>query len=139
MEDILYDFYQIFGDPTLVRDLYRYSMLINLTLGLVLIPAFLALAFYKFIDHPKFQALRHWLFIMFISTLSVFGCFIITFIVLKNDKIPIAVGQEGTLFAQSTSVFAIFSLEVALLSALWYFIISLPLKLWSTNCSTTPF
>jgi hypothetical protein len=141
MEDLFINFYDLFVDGSLLADLIQERLIMPLSLSTFFIPFLCVIAFYYAINSVRFCKKRHWLITMLINALIVFVVNISTCIsmsgkeILRDPSNPAA----GFLFDQGDSVFFIFSLFMFSLSCVYFFIISVIVKWWSTNCRKTPF
>lgn len=141
MENFLISIYDLFVDSSLLNDLFRERLIIPLLYPLVLIPLAGVVAFYYVIDSGRFYKKRHWSITMLISAFIVFIVYISTCISMAGQQIPKDPDNEkaGFLFNQGDTIFFTFGLQMFVVSMLLFFIFSVILKWWSTNCRKTPF
>ncbi len=141
MENFLISIYELFVDGSLLDDLEEAKLIIPLFYPLILIPLAGVGAFYYGINSVRFYKKRHWGITMLSSALIVFIVYISTCISMAGRQIPKDPNNEkaGFIFNQGDSVFFTFSLQMFVGSCLLFFIFSVILKWWSTNCRRTPF
>lgn len=141
MENFIISIYDLFVDSSLLNDLIKEGLIIPLLYPLVLIPLSGVVLFYYIINSVRFYKKRHWGITMLISAMIVFVVYLSTCISMAGQQIPKDPDNEkaGFLFNQGDSVFFIFSLQMFVVACLFFFIFSIALKWWSTNCRKTPF
>ncbi|GAB3567767.1 hypothetical protein GCM10027578_19230 [Spirosoma luteolum] len=141
MEESLYNFYNLFVNSNLLEDLYQELLLSPLTLSAVGIAFVVAFAFYIWpLNKVSFSSMGHYLLMLGISALTMFVITLVTCYqkagqeILRDEADP----NQGTLFDQGVSVFLSYSFEMALLTALIFFVISLVMKNFSKNAKHRP-
>jgi hypothetical protein len=141
MEDFLISIYELFVDGSLLDDLIKEGLVMPLSLSSLLIPLLGVAAFYYVINSVRFYKKRHWGLTMLISALIVFIVNLSTCISMAGKQIPKDPDNEaaGFLFDEGDSVFFMFGLQMFVGACLLFFIFSIILKWWSTNCRKTPF
>ena len=141
MEESLYNFYNLFSNGNLLEDLYQEELLSPLTwtaIGLAFVVAF---AFYVWpFNKVSFSSMGSWFLMMGVSALLLFVITLITCYQKANQEIPRdeADPNQGNLFDQGISVFLSYAFEMALLTALIFFIISMIMKNSSKNTKHRP-
>lgn len=139
MEDLLYDFFSLIADPALMADMYRKSMHTPLFIINAFLTVLVGAIFYKILDHPKYRKFRHWFYFLMINFGIAVLFYLLALLTLKGRKTPVGTAGGGNLFDFPISVFLGFSLEMAVLFTLWFFLCSMMLKPFSNNCNNTPF
>lgn len=141
MEDFLISIYELFVDGSLLDDLIKEGLIMPLSLSLLAISLIGVVAFYYIINSVRFYKKRHWGLMMLISALIVFVVSLTTCISMAGKQIPKDPDNvaAGFLFNEGDSVFFMFSLQMFIGTCLLFFIFSVILKWWSTNCRKTPF
>ncbi len=138
---MLENFYGLFVDGSLLDDIIDEGLIMSLSLSTFFIPFVGVISFYYLINRVRFSKKRHWALMMLISGVLVLIVNLSTCIsmagkqILRDPSNPAA----GFMFDQGDSVFFMFSLQMFLLSCFYFFIFSIILKWWSTNCRKTPF
>ncbi|QKZ15135.1 hypothetical protein [Spirosoma sp. KUDC1026] len=141
MEESLYNFYNLFVNSSLLEDLYQEELLSPLTwtaIGLAFVVAF---AFYIWpFNRVSFSGLQHWLTMMGVSAVLLFIITLVTCYQKAGQEIPRdeADPEQGYLFDQGVSTFLSFSFEMALLTAIIFFVISMIMKNFSKNAKHRP-
>jgi hypothetical protein len=141
MEESLYNFYNLFVNSSLLEDLYQEELLSPLTwtaIGLAFVVAF---AFYIWpFNRVSFSGLEHWLTMLGVSALLLFVITLVTCYQKAGQEIPRdeADPEQGYLFDQGVSTFLSFSFEMALLTAIIFFVISMIMKNFSKNAKHRP-
>jgi hypothetical protein len=141
MEESLYNFYNLFVNSSLLEDLYQEELLSPLTwtaIGLAFVVAF---AFYIWpFNRVSFSGLEHWLTMLGVSAVLLFVITLVTCYQKAGQEIPRdeADPEQGTLFDQGVSTFLSFSFEMALLTAVFFFVISMIMKNFSKNAKHRP-
>ncbi|GAB3746113.1 hypothetical protein [Spirosoma pomorum] len=141
MEESLYNFYNLFVNSSLLEDLYQEELLSPLTwtaIGLAFVVAF---AFYIWpFNRVSFSGLEHWLTMLGVSALLLFVITLVTCYQKAGQEIPRdeADPEQGYLFDQGVSTFLSFSFEMALLTAIIFFVISMVMKNSSKNAKHRP-
>lgn len=109
-------------------DLYAEGLYSTLGLCNLFISFFFALLFYYIINRPAFSKWYHWLIILFVNFVIAFAMGIF----LPQIKFT-ALGLEYE------SEYYVFGFKNALISTIFYVIISFLIRWWSTNAKRTPF
>jgi hypothetical protein len=141
MEESLYNFYNLFVNSSLLEDLYQEELLSPLTwtaIGLAFVVAF---AFYIWpFNRVSFSGLEHWLTMLGVSAVLLFVITLVTCYQKAGQEIPRdeADPEQGYLFDQGVSTFLSFSFEMALLTAIIFFVISMVMKNFSKNAKHRP-
>lgn len=141
MEESLYNFYNLFVNGNLLEDLYQEELLSPMTwtaIGLAFVVAF---AFYIWpFNKVSFSSMGSWLLMTSVSALLLFVITLITCYQKANQEIPRdeADPNQGNLFDQGISIFLSYAFEMALLTALIFFIISMIMKNFSKNAKHRP-
>ncbi|GAB4023803.1 hypothetical protein [Spirosoma koreense] len=141
MEESLYNFYNLFVNGNLLEDLYQEELLSPLTWTAIGIAFLVAFAFYIWpFNRVSFSSMGHWLLMTGISALLLFIIALVTCYQKAGQEIPRdeADPDQGTLFDQGISVFFSYAFEMALLTALIFFIISMIMKNFSKNAKHQP-
>ncbi len=141
MEESLYNFYNLFVNGSLLEDLYQEELLSPLTWSAIGLAFVVAFAFYIWpFNKVSFSGLSSWLLMTGVSALLLFVITLITCYQKANQDIPRdeADPNQGTIFDQGISVFLSYAFEMALLTALIFFIISMVLKNFSKNAKHRP-
>lgn len=141
MEESLYNFYNLFVNSSLLEDLYQEELLSPLTLTAIGIAFVVAIAYYIWpFNKVSFSGLGHWLGMTGISSLLLFIISLVTCYQKANQEIPRdeADPNQGVLFDQGISVFLSYAFEMALLTALIFFLISMIMKNFSKNAKHRP-
>ena len=141
MEESLYNFYNLFVNGSLLEDLYQEELLSPMTWTAIGIAFVVAVAFYIWpFNKVSFSGMSHWLLMTAVSSLLLFIITLVTCYQKANQDIPRdeADPNQGTLFDQGISVFLSYAFEMALLTALIFFIISMILKNFSKNAKHRP-
>ncbi len=141
MEESLYNFYNLFVNGSLLEDLYQEELLSPLTWSAIGLAFVVAFAFYIWpFNKVSFSGLGSWLLMTGVSALLLFVITLITCYQKANQDIPRdeADPNQGTIFDQGISVFLSYAFEMALLTALIFFIISMVLKNFSKNAKHRP-
>jgi hypothetical protein len=141
MEESLYNFYNLFVNSSLLEDLYQEELLSPLTwtaIGLAFVVAF---AFYIWpFNRVSFSGLEHWLTMLGVSAVLLFVITLVTCYQKAGQEIPRdeADPEQGYLFDQGVSTFLSFSFEMALLTAIIFFVTSMVMKNFSKNAKHRP-
>lgn len=141
MEESLYNFYNLFVNSNLLEDLYQEELLSPLTWTAIGIAFVVAFAFYIWpFNKVSFSGMSSWLLMMGISALLLFIISLVTCYQKANQDIlrDEADPNQGTIFDQGVSVFLSYAFEMALLTALIFFIISMIMKNFSKNAKHRP-
>ena len=141
MEESLYNFYNLFVNGSLLEDLYQEELLSPLTWSAIGLAFVVAFAFYIWpFNKVSFSGLGSWLLMTGVSALLLFVITLITCYQKANQDISRdeADPNQGTIFDQGISVFLSYAFEMALLTALIFFIISMVLKNFSKNAKHRP-
>lgn len=141
MEESLYNFYNLFVNSSLLEDLYQEELLSTLTWSAIGVAFVVAFVFYIWpLNKVSFSGLGNWLLMMGISALLLFLMAFVTCNQKANQEIlrVEADPNQGTLFDQGGSVFLGYAFEMALLTAVIFFIISMILKNFSKNAKHRP-
>ncbi|GAB4034627.1 hypothetical protein [Spirosoma gilvum] len=141
MEESLYNFYNLFVNSALLEDLYQEELLSPLTLTAIGIAFVVAFAFYIWpFNRVSFSGMGNWLLMMGVSSLLLFIISLVTCYQKEGQEIPRdeADPNQGTLFDQGISVFLSYAFEMALLTAVIFFIISMVMKNFSKNAKHRP-
>ncbi|MBN8823452.1 MULTISPECIES: hypothetical protein [unclassified Spirosoma] len=141
MEESLYNFYNLFVNSALLEDLYQEELLSPLTLTAIGIAFVVAVAFYIWpFNKVSFSGMGNWLLMMGVSSVLLFIISLVTCYQKEGQEIPRdeADPNQGTLFDQGISVFLSYAFEMALLTAVIFFIISMVMKNFSKNAKHRP-
>ena len=141
MEESLYNFYNLFANSALLEDLYQEELLSPLTLTAIGIAFVVAVAFYIWpFNKVSFSGMGNWLLMMGVSSVLLFIISLVTCYQKEGQEIPRdeADPNQGTLFDQGISVFLSYAFEMALLTAVIFFIISMVMKNFSKNAKHRP-
>jgi hypothetical protein len=141
MEESLYNFYNLFVNSALLEDLYQEELLSPLTWSAVGIAFVVAFAFYIWpFNRVSFSGFGSWLLMLGVSALVLFVMTLVTCYQKANQEIPRdeADTNQGVLFDQGASVFLSYAFEMALLTALIFFVISMVMKNFSKNAKHRP-
>ncbi|WP_080057902.1 hypothetical protein [Spirosoma aerolatum] len=141
MEESLYNFYNLFVNSALLEDLYQEELLSPLTLTAIGIAFVVAVAFYIWpFNKVSFSGMGNWLMMMGVSSLLLFIISLVTCYQKEGQEIPRdeADPNQGNLFDQGISVFLSYAFEMALLTAVIFFIISMVMKNFSKNAKHRP-
>ncbi|WP_020599538.1 hypothetical protein [Spirosoma panaciterrae] len=141
MEESLYNFYNLFVNSALLEDLYQEELLSPLTLTAIGIAFVVAVAFYIWpFNKVSFSGMGNWLLMMGVSSLLLFIISLVTCYQKEGQEIPRdeADPNQGNLFDQGISVFLSYAFEMALLTAVIFFIISMVMKNFSKNAKHRP-
>lgn len=141
MEDFLISIYELFVDGSLLDNLIKVRLIMPLSLSLFAITVIGVVVFYYVINSARFYKKRHWGFMMLISALIVLIVNLSTCISMAGKQIPKDPSNPaaGFLFSQGDTAFFLFGLQMFIGACLLFFIFSVILKWWSTNCRKTPF
>jgi hypothetical protein len=133
--------YSLFVDGSLLDDLSDEKLVTPLSIYTFLVSLVGVVLFYYIINSVRFCKKRHWVIMLAISGLVVFIINIATCFSMEGKQIPRDASNPsaGYLFNQGDSVFFIFSLQMFLFACFYFFILSIIVKWWSTNCRKTPF
>jgi hypothetical protein len=133
--------YSLFVDGSLLDDLSDEKLVTPLSIYTFLVSLVGVVLFYYIINSVRFCKKRHWAIMLGISGLVVFVINIATCFSMEGKQIPRDASNPaaGYLFNQGDSVFFIFSLQMFLFACFYFFILSIIVKWWSTNCRKTPF
>ncbi|MFD2573810.1 hypothetical protein ACFSUS_24450 [Spirosoma soli] len=141
MEESLYNFYNLFVNSNLLEDLYQEELLSPLTWSAIGIAFVVAFAFYIWpFNRVSFSGFGSWLIMLGVSALTLFVITLVTCYqkagqeILRDEADP----DQGTLFDQGVSVFLSYAFEMALLTAVIFFIISMVMKNFSKNAKHRP-
>ena len=141
MEESLYNFYNLFVNSDLLQDLYDEQLLSPLTWSAIGIALVVAFAFYIWpFNKVSFSSFGSWLLMMGVSALLLFVVTLVTCYQKAGQEIPRdeADTNQGFLFDQGVSVFLSYAFEMALLTALFFFLISMVMKNFSKNAKHRP-
>ena len=141
MEESLYNVYNLFVNGNLLEDLYQEALLSPMTWTAVGIAFVVAFAFYIWpFNKVSFSGMGSWLLMLGVSALFLFVITLVTCYQKANQEIlrDEADPNQGTLFDQGTSVFLSYAFEMALLTAVIFFIISMIMKTFSKNAKHRP-
>ncbi|MBO9637676.1 MAG: hypothetical protein J7576_05875 [Siphonobacter aquaeclarae] len=141
MENLLYDFYALFAERSLIDDLYDETLLTPLTLMMKGIPLIGAAIFYFGLNKVRYAKFSVWGSMLAACSVLVMIITIVTCNQKAAQEIPRKKGHPelGRYFDQGGSVFFGFGFEMLLLSALVFFVVSLIIKNLSTNNRKIPF
>ncbi|GAB3543276.1 hypothetical protein [Spirosoma fluminis] len=141
MEESLYNFYNLFVNSSLLEDLYQEELLSPMTWTAIGIAFVVAFAFYIWpFNRVSFSGFGSWLLMLGVSALTLFIITLVTCYqkagqdIARDEADP----EQGTLFDQGVSVFLSYAFEMALLTALIFFIISMVMKNFSKNAKHRP-
>ncbi|WP_420151546.1 hypothetical protein [Spirosoma sp.] len=141
MEESLYNFYNLFVNSSLLEDLYQEELLSPMTWTAIGIAFVVAFAFYIWpFNKVSFSSMGSWLLMTGVSSLLLFIITLVTCYQKANQEIPRdkADPEQGNLFDQGVSVFLSYAFEMALLTALIFFLISMVMKNFSKNAKHRP-
>ena len=141
MEESLYNFYNLFVNSDLLQDLYDEQLLSPLTWSAIGIALVVAFAFYIWpFNKVSFSSFGSWLLMMGVSALLLFVVTLVTCYQKAGQEIPRdeADTNQGFMFDQGVSVFLSYAFEMALLTALFFFLISMVMKNFSKNAKHRP-
>lgn len=141
MEESLYNFYNLFVNSSLLEDLYQEELLSPLTWTAVGIAFVVAFAFYIWpFNRVSFSSFGSWLLMLGVSAVTLFVITLVTCYQKAGQEIPRdeADPEQGNLFDQGVSVFLSYAFEMALLTAVIFFIISMIVKNFSKNAKHRP-
>jgi preprotein translocase subunit SecG len=141
MEESLYNFYNLFVNGNLLEDLYQEELLSPITWTAIGIAFVVAFAFYIWpFNKVSFSGLGSWLLMLGVSAVTLFVITLITCYQKAGQEIPRdeADSNQGTLFDQGVSVFLSYAFEMALLTAVIFFVISMIMKNFSKNAKHRP-
>ena len=141
MEESLYNFYNLFVNSALLEDLYQEELLSPMTLTAIGISLVVAFAFYIWpFNKVSFSGMGSWLLMTGVSAVLLFIVTLVTCYQKAGQDIPRdeADPDQGTLFDQGISVFLSYAFEMALLTVIIFFIISMVMKNFSKNAKHRP-
>ena len=141
MEESLYNFYNLFVNSALLEDLYQEELLSPLTWSAIGIALLVAFAYYIWpFNKVSFSSFGSWLLMMGVSALLLFVVTLVTCYQKAGQEIPRdeADTNQGFMFDQGVSVFLSYAFEMALLTALFFFLISMVMKNFSKNAKHRP-
>ncbi|GAB3506656.1 hypothetical protein GCM10027341_40050 [Spirosoma knui] len=141
MEESLYNFYNLFVNSSLLEDLYQEELLSPMTWTAIGIAFVVAFAFYIWpFNRVSFSGFGSWLLMLGVSALTLFVITLVTCYQKAGQDIPRdeADPEQGSLFDQGVSVFLSYAFEMALLTAIIFFIISMVMKNFSKNAKHRP-
>ncbi|MDB5243017.1 MAG: hypothetical protein JWP57_3642 [Spirosoma sp.] len=141
MEESLYNFYNLFVNSALLEDLYQEELLSPLTWSAIGIALVVAFAFYIWpFNRVSFSGFGSWLLMLGVSALLLFVITLVTCYQKAGQEIARdeADTNQGFLFDQGVSVFLSYAFEMALLTALIFFLISMVMKNFSENAKHQP-
>jgi hypothetical protein len=141
MEESLYNFYNLFVNSSLLEDLYQEELLSPMTWTAIGIAFVVAFAFYIWpFNRVSFSGFGSWLLMLGVSALTLFVITLVTCYQKAGQEIPRdeADPEQGTLFDQGVSVFLSYAFEMALLTAVIFFVISMVMKNFSKNAKHRP-
>ncbi len=120
----------VYYSPEFSANLFQFNlyMLIGITTGLIAIA--LPLIYYFFINHPRFNKIFHWLLILIISDVII-GLSTVALIEYNFQVLDIT----GN-FTINIIEFTVINILIA---SVFFSLISVGIKNFSTNCSKTPF
>ncbi|MDR6196305.1 hypothetical protein [Siphonobacter sp. SORGH_AS_0500] len=141
MENLLYDFYALFTERSLLDDLYDEHLLTSLTTTLVVFVLIGIGAYYFGMNKVRYAKASTWLLVLGSSAVLTMIVAIVTCSQKADQEIPRRKGHPelGRYFDQGGSVFFGFGFEMFLLAAVLFFILSLAVKNLSTNNRKIPF
>jgi hypothetical protein len=122
----LFEFFY-FSDP-FSYDLYIEGMYSTIGLSNFFVSLFCAVLFYYIINRPAFSKWYHWLIILLFN-------FIVAFVL----GVSLPQSKFVVLGIEYNSEYFEFGFINALISILFYFLISFLIRWWSTNAKRTPF
>ena len=132
MNEFFANIYELWYLDDFSTDMYNYNIYLSIGLTLIISCPLLILIYYKVIDHPHFSRLKHWLLYVLIIVLFNFG---FAWFWASSEIDIIYDGQQTFTFESYLS----FSLLNGIYAFVLSFLISIPMKKISNNCSTTPF
>jgi hypothetical protein len=144
MEKILYkNFYTYFLERSLLSDLYKNSLLTPITIGcLISVVAVGTLFYYNPLPFRTwFYKKRHWVISMLANGLIWFLMAYMTCVQVANGNLPRSPSSASSTYFcdQGFGAFAWFGFQMFGISCLFFFLLSLGLKLRSINARKTPF
>ena len=90
--------------------------------------------FYYFINSPRFARWYHWILVLIINSIILFG---ISYTFVRTDLINGSISPDLEPLIQNSHI-VFWGISNAILSGSLFVIFSFLLRWWSTNCSTTP-
>ncbi|OZI08854.1 hypothetical protein BWI93_06360 [Siphonobacter sp. BAB-5385] len=141
MENLLYDFYALFVENSLLNDLYDETLLTSLTLTM-LVFVLVGVAIYYFgMNKVRYAKASTWLAVLGSSAVLTMIVAIVTCSQKAAQEIPRRKGhpEQGRFFDQGGSIFFGFGFEMLILAAILFFVLSLVVKNVSTNNRKIPF
>ncbi len=141
MENLLYDFYALFTERSLLDDLYDEHLLTSLTLTLLVFVAVGVAVYYFAMNKVRYAKASTWLLVLATSSVLSMIVAIVTCSQKAAQEIPRRKGHPelGRYFDQGGSVFFGFGFEMLLLAAVLFLVLSLIIKNLSTNNRKIPF
>jgi hypothetical protein len=144
MEKILYkNFYTYFLERSLLSDLFKNSLLTPITIGcLISVVAVGTLFYYNPLPFRTwFYKKRHWVISMLANGLIWFLMAYMTCVQVANGNLPRSPSSASSTYFcdQGFGAFAWFGFQMFGISCLFFFLLSLGLKLRSINACKTPF
>ncbi len=131
MNEFFANFYELWGfNMTTISDsLYDYDL--YATIGYFMVAACLLAFFiyYYWMNNPAYNKTKHWLIAMTAASL------VVSIFALIYSKVKFDYEQLGYVFGDYVQ----FTLTVLLLSMVFFFIVSLLGKHWSSQCKDSPF
>lgn len=138
---MLYNFYDLFVENGLLEDLYAQELLSTLTVSAIAIAFLVAFAFYIWpLNKVSFSGFGHWLTMLLVSGGLMFVVTLVTCMQMANREIERVPDEpdQGFFFDQGGTVFFSFSAEMAVLTFLLFFLISMLMKGFSRNAKHRP-
>ncbi|MFT4033553.1 MAG: hypothetical protein QM669_14130 [Siphonobacter sp.] len=141
MENILYDFYALFAERSLIDDLYDETLLTPITLTMLGFVLGGIGVYYVGMNRVRYATFPTWLLVLAGSASLSMITTIVTCSQKAAQEIPRKKGHPelGRYFDQGGSVFFGFGVEILLLAAVLFFMLSLLVKNLSTNNRKIPF
>ena len=145
MENLFTNFYDLFVDSSLLNDLIDQNLIVPLSLTWLIISLLGAAVFYWVMAvHSKRSKLNYWFLMLILTSLLVFVVHLSTCFSMENRQIPRnPTAQPDNMtyfFDQGGAVFFVYALEMFALTAVLFFLFSIPLKfIGNANARKTPF
>lgn len=127
--------------------------LLTIGLGMLVITFFLTIAYYYFINHPRFNRWWHWIiFLLITGTTNLLLGYGYIYTKLHNGLIPACYTHSEIQTAEDGSIYGVngseilsslncwqFGIANAIIAITFFFIFSFVVKWWSQNCKHSPF
>lgn len=138
MDGFIANLYEFFGFVNLgnfSNDMFQNGFYLSIFMVMMSTCLLAPVIYYYIVNHPRVNRWYHWLFFNL-------GCSLLNFILawaIASDKIVNYYAQQQMYTPYDWTHYFVFSCMAFFWSFICFFLFSIPLKRWSSNCKHTPF